>query len=119
MAAVDLDRQSLSRINADKSCFSENMISYLAFDVAAGRVLTSHQVIGWERKQTEVVVVWSMLFRWTRTTVADPLEVVDCLLEPMLFGVLSGALSERTQSRRKIVGRPMMPHAGRSVRIVA
>ena len=51
-----------------------------------------------------------------RTAVAEPLEVVDCLLETLPLGVLS---LDRRMSRRDVVGHPMMPRTRGRIRIIA
>ncbi len=95
------------------------MFSCLARDVATGRVLARRQAINRERKQTEAVVVRCMVVWWARTAVAGSIEIIDRLLETVPFGVPAGVLWERPQIRRKVIGRPMMPCAKWSIRIVA
>ena len=109
----------LSLINADEICFGEDMLVCFAGDVATGWVLACRQTIDRECKQAEMIMVQAMAVWRAWTTVASPLEVIDRLFEALPFGVLSGALCKRRQSGRDVIGRPMMPCATRSIRIVA
>src|SRR5665647_3949720 len=95
------------------------MLSCFACDIATGRVLARRQTLDRERKQTKVIVVHSMAAWRAGPAVAGSLEVIDRLFEALLFGVLGGALRERGQMARDVVGSPMMPRAIRSIGIVA
>jgi hypothetical protein len=111
VAFSNIERKWLSLINADEGCFSENMFSCLAGDIATRRVLAYPQAIDRERKQAEVVVVRFMAVWRAWTAIASPVEIIGRLLEPVAFGVLRNAFRERPQIGRDVVGRPMMPRA--------
>jgi hypothetical protein len=65
-----------------------------------------------------MIMVQAMAAWRTGTTVVRSLEVIDCLLEALLFDVPGGALRQRRQSGRDVIGPPMMPCTARSIRIV-
>ena len=88
-------------------------------DIATRRVLAGFQTSGREGKQAEVIVVRSVAVWRAGTAVIRSLEVISCLLEALLFGMLSGALRQRRQSGREVIGCPMVPCAARRIRIVA
>ena len=81
-------------------------------------VFAQRQTIDRERKQPEVIMMRPMAAWRARTAVAEPLEVVDCLLETLPLGVLSGTRFDHRMSGRDVVGRPMMPRARGRIGII-
>jgi hypothetical protein len=72
-----------------------------------------------EREQPKMIMMGPMAARWTWTAVAGSLKIIDRLLKPALLGITCSALGECSQSRRDVIGCPVMPGTDGRVRIIA
>jgi hypothetical protein len=95
------------------------MLARFSFDPLTRWVVAERQVIDRQRKQPEVIAVWAVAMRWAGTTITWSPEIVGCLLEALLAGVLAGAFGQPYTIGRNVIGRPVMPDPRRSVWIIA
>jgi hypothetical protein len=103
-------------VSSNKGRFRQEMFGCLAFGSLAGGLSAGWQTIDRERKQTKTVSVNSVSAWWARAAVARLLEIIDRLLEALTL--LCGTLHQGRPIGGNVVGRPVTPSAGRSVRIV-
>jgi hypothetical protein len=95
------------------------MLARFSFDPLTRWVVAEWQVIDRQRKQPEVIAVWAVAMRWAGTTVTWSPEIVGCLLEALLAGVLGSAFGQPYTIGRNVIGRPVMPDPRRGVGIIA
>lgn len=95
------------------------MLARFSFDRLTRSVVAGRQVLDRQRKQPEVIAVSAVAMRWAGTTVTWSPEIVGCLLEALLAGVLGGAFGQPYTIGRNVIGRPVMPDLRRSVWIIA
>lgn len=107
---------ALSLIPTDEGRFPDDRLASFSLDVTAGRVGLCPKMVGRESKQPEVVVVRPMAMGRTRAAITRSSEIIDRLLDIL---VLRRTDCKLGNGRQKIVGRPMVPCAGRCIGIVA
>jgi hypothetical protein len=101
-----------SLVEADQDCIRDRVLSRLALDLTTGRAAGDRQTIDRKREQQKMIMMRPMAVWWTWATVAGSLKIIDRLLKPALLGIACSALVERGQSRRDVVGCPVMPSTG-------